>query len=51
MWLEELKEGCKQAIAMFPGIELTVDWRFDVSEGGENNVSNNESSRTVPVQR
>lgn len=37
MWLEELKEGCKQAVDMFPGIELSVDWRFDVSKGGDGN--------------
>ena len=35
MWLEELKEGCEQAVKMFPGIELRVDWRFD-NKGGEN---------------
>lgn len=48
MWLEELKEGCKQAVDMFPGIELSVDWRFDVSKGGDNN-GDNESVITVPV--
>ena len=48
MWLEELKEGCKQAVNMFPGIELSVDWRFNVSEGGDSN-GDSESSRTVSV--
>lgn len=47
MWLEELREGCKQAENMFPGIELTVDWRFDNSKGGEDGDA--KSSRTVPV--
>lgn len=49
MWLEELKKGCEQAVSMFPGIELSVDWRFDVTEGGENNVGNSNSSGAVPV--
>lgn len=49
MWLEELKEGCKQAVNMFPGIKLSVDWRFNVSEGGDNNAGDAESSGTVPV--
>lgn len=48
MWLEELKEGCKQAVNMFPGIDLSVDWRFDVSKGGDSN-GDSESSRTVSV--
>lgn len=48
MWLEELKEGCKQAVSMFPGIKLSVDWRFDVSKGGDSN-GDFKSSRTVSV--
>ena len=47
MWLDELKEGCEQATEMFPGIELTVDWRFNNSEGGVD--SDAKSSGTVPV--
>lgn len=49
MWLEELKEGCKQAVDMFPGIELSVDWRFDVSKGGDGDVGDAKSTRPVPV--
>ena len=47
MWLEKLKEGCKEAEEMFPGIELAVDWRFDKAEGGGDGDA--KSSRTVPV--
>lgn len=47
MWLDELKDGCEQAAKMFPGIELTVDWRFDNSEGGGDGDA--KSSRTLPV--
>ena len=46
MWLEELKEGCKQAVDMFPGIELSVDWRFSTKGGG---VNGSESSGNVSV--
>lgn len=31
LWLDELKEGCEKANAMF-GINLTVDWRDDLKE-------------------
>lgn len=34
MWLEELQEGCKAARDMF-GIDLSVEWRVDPTEGGE----------------
>ena len=47
MWLEELKEGCKQAVNMFPGIELSVDWRFSISNGGGDVDS--KSSGTISV--
>ena len=33
LWLEELQKGCKEASEMF-GIELSVDWREDLQEGG-----------------
>lgn len=44
LWLEELKEGCSKAVEMFPGLELSVDWRFS-------NVCNSESVRALPVQQ
>lgn len=27
LWLEQLRESCKKANAMFPGLNLSVDWR------------------------
>lgn len=30
LWLDELQKGCKIAREMFPGLELTVDWRNDL---------------------
>ncbi len=39
LWLQELQEGCKQACEMFPGLELTVDWRYqhkEVCDDGNN---------------
>lgn len=36
LWLQELKEGCAQACEMFPGLELTVDWRFKPKEVADN---------------
>lgn len=27
LWLEQLKQSCTEAMAMFPGLELSVDWR------------------------
>lgn len=38
LWLEELKKGCKEARAMF-GIELDVDWRYDMEGGAENDAN------------
>lgn len=32
LWLQELQEGCKLAREMFPGLELSVDWRFKPKE-------------------
>ena len=36
LWLQELQEGCKQACEMFPGLELSVDWRYQHKEGSRN---------------
>lgn len=44
LWLEELKDGCAKAVEMFPGLELSVDWRF--SHG-----CNSQSVGTLPVQQ
>lgn len=38
LWLQELKEGCAQAVEMFPGLELSVDWRFEQKGGGTNDA-------------
>ena len=40
LWLQELKEGCAQACEMFPGLELSVDWRYKPKEvsGNERNA-------------
>ena len=27
LWLEQLKESCAEAVTMFPGLTLSVDWR------------------------
>lgn len=32
MWLCELREGVEQAKELFPGLELSVDWRFKPEE-------------------
>lgn len=32
LWLQELKEGCAQACEMFPGLELSVNWRYKPKE-------------------
>lgn len=48
MWLKELQEGCEQARALFPGLELFVDWRFSPEEV-ENNGRNNERASGVDV--
>lgn len=28
MWLEELQDSCKRVRKMFPGLEISVDWRY-----------------------
>ncbi len=45
LWLQELQEGCKQACEMFPGLELSVDWRYQHKEVGGN--GNNQPVGTV----
>ena len=37
LWLEELQKGCEEANAMF-GLDMSVDWRDDLKEGGAPNV-------------
>lgn len=32
LWLDELKRGIKRVNAMFPGIDLSVDWRKDLKD-------------------
>ena len=32
LWLSELQDGCEQARKMFPGLNLSVNWRFDCGE-------------------
>lgn len=32
LWLEELQKGCRKARAMFPGLQLEVDWRKELKE-------------------
>lgn len=44
LWLEELKDGCAKAVEMFPGLKLSVDWRF-------NNERNFELVGPLQVQR
>lgn len=46
MWLEELQKGCEDASAMF-GIDLSVDWRVDPTEGGAPNAQQNVDPGTV----
>ena len=36
MWLEELKNGVNKANKMFPGINMSVDWRYSPVGGGQN---------------
>lgn len=38
LWLENLKDGVERARKMFPGLELSVDWRCD-PHGESDNVS------------
>lgn len=47
MWLDELKNGCKQVEKMFPGINISVEWRFE--KGGGNDGGNNEPSSPASV--
>lgn len=49
MWLEELQKGCKDASEMF-GIELSVDWRVDPTEGGAPNAQQNVDPGAVQLQ-
>ena len=37
LWLERLKEGCDAVNAMFPGIDISVEWRIKPDES--NNVN------------
>lgn len=46
MWLEELQKGCEDASAMF-GIDLSVDWRVDPTEGGAPNAQQDVDPGTV----
>ena len=43
LWLERLKEGCEAVNAMFPGIDISVDWRIKPDE------SNNVNSGSVQL--
>ena len=44
LWLETVKMGMDVANAIFPGLDLNVDWRFK-----DNETSDNVNSRNVPV--
>lgn len=44
LWLEELKDGCAKAVGMFPGLKLSVDWRFS-------NGCNSQPVGALPVQQ
>ena len=44
LWLETVKAGMDVANAIFPGLDLNVDWRFK-----DNETSDPVNSRTVPV--
>lgn len=44
LWLETVKTGMDVANAIFPGLDLNVDWRFK-----DNETSETLNSRTVPV--
>lgn len=46
VWLDELKNGCKQAREMF-GIELSVDWRSDLKEKEVQDDGNDSAYRSV----
>lgn len=47
MWLEELREGCETARELFPGLNLSVDWRLKEEEVCKN--GNVEPSGPVSV--
>ena len=36
LWLQELQEGIEQAKSIFPGLELSVDWRYKPKEVNSN---------------
>lgn len=38
LWLDELKKGCELANAMYPGIDISVDWRKDLKGGTESDA-------------
>lgn len=44
LWLETIKTGMGVANSLFPGLDLSVDWRFK-----DNETSDPVNSRTVPV--
>lgn len=44
LWMETVKTGMDVANAIFPGLDLNVDWRFK-----DNETSDPINSRTVPV--
>ena len=44
LWIETVKTGMDVANAIFPGLDLDIDWRFK-----DNETSDNINSRTVPV--
>lgn len=44
LWFETVKTGMDVANAIFPGLDLNVDWRFK-----DNETSDTLNSRTVPV--
>lgn len=41
MWLQHLKQECDRANRMY-GLGLSVEWRFDPAEGGEDNDARND---------
>lgn len=42
LWLEELRDGCRKAREMFPGLSLDVTWRYDPGKevGSDGNGDN-----------
>ena len=43
-WLEELQKGCEKANKMFPGLDISVDWRCNPMDGGASNDPGNISA-------